>query len=61
MCSSTATLRFPGAMNTRLLNLIGPLIAFPPMRFIQTGWSFDYWKIETPLFQRIAVFEEWDF
>lgn len=38
MCASTATLRFPGAMNTRLINLISPLAAYPPMRFIQTGW-----------------------
>lgn len=37
MCASTATLRFPGAMNTRLINLIAPLAAYPPMRFIQTG------------------------
>ncbi|MFH4982751.1 hypothetical protein AB6A40_009460 [Gnathostoma spinigerum] len=39
MCASTATLRFPGMMNTRLLNLISPLVAFPPMRFIQTGFT----------------------
>ncbi|VDK49679.1 unnamed protein product [Anisakis simplex] len=39
MCSSTATIRFPGAMNTRLINLIAPLVAYPPMRFIQTGYT----------------------
>ncbi|VDD88591.1 unnamed protein product [Enterobius vermicularis] len=39
MCSSTAALRFPGPLYTRLLHLIGPLIAFPPMRFIQTGFT----------------------
>ncbi|KHN89185.1 Tubulin gamma-2 chain [Toxocara canis] len=39
MCASTATLRFPGAMNTRLINLIAPLVAYPPMRFIQTGFT----------------------
>ncbi|MCP9265045.1 Tubulin gamma-2 chain [Dirofilaria immitis] len=39
MCASTATLRFPGAMNTRLINLIAPLAAYPPMRFIQTGFT----------------------
>ncbi|VDN59553.1 unnamed protein product [Dracunculus medinensis] len=39
MCASTATIRFPGAMNTRLINLIAPLVAYPPMRFIQTGFT----------------------
>uniref|UniRef100_F1L4Z8 Tubulin gamma chain n=1 Tax=Ascaris suum TaxID=6253 RepID=F1L4Z8_ASCSU len=39
MCASTATLRFPGAMNTRLINLIAPLVAYPPMRFLQTGFT----------------------
>uniref|UniRef100_A0A183ETT6 Tubulin gamma chain n=1 Tax=Gongylonema pulchrum TaxID=637853 RepID=A0A183ETT6_9BILA len=39
MCAATATLRFPGPMYTRLIHLITALVAFPPMRFIQTGLS----------------------
>ncbi|VDM99277.1 unnamed protein product [Thelazia callipaeda] len=34
MCTATATLRFPGPMNTRLLNFIAPLTAYTPMRFV---------------------------
>lgn len=57
MCASTATIRFPGAMNTRLINLIAPLVAYPPMRFIQTGEkSFHFCSIFSSVFFYFDIF-----
>ncbi|KAF8359879.1 tbg-1 [Pristionchus pacificus] len=39
MSATTATIRFPSALYTRLQHLVCMLVPFPPLRFIQTAFS----------------------
>ena len=39
MCSSTATLRYPGYMNNDMISLIAPLVPTPRCHFLMTGYT----------------------